>query len=104
MKSQLSPHLGSSHILLGRESMLSSPSIPRREEKNRQKQPMLSFRKKLRWVASALVFGPIVYALSIMYSAAPVYRAEATLLIDSSSNHSLSGDAQDTKCSRLWTC
>lgn len=94
MKSQLSPRLNSSPILLGRESILPNRPLPRREEKNGQKRQRWSFRQKARWAAAAFMLGPVVYVLSVMYFAEPVYRAEATLLIDSSVKHSPGGYAQ----------
>ncbi len=80
--------------------MLASRPMLRRELKRGEKPQRWAFHQKLRWLAATLVLGPVAYTLFVMYLADPVYRAEATLLIDALSQHSPSGYAPIAQASR----
>src|SRR5262249_1893062 len=61
------------------------------EEKKGRWWRRVPLGKMLRWLRPVALLGPVCLLLSAMYMEAPRYRAEATLLIDTPSEHSPGG-------------
>lgn len=94
MKGPLSPHLRPRYLPPERRKPLSSETIPQetRKEKAQKVHGWRRWRLRKKYPWSSFVF--LVSALASLYLAyteAPVYRAEATLLIEPSADHSLAG-------------
>jgi capsular exopolysaccharide synthesis family protein len=103
VKAQPSLHLQRPHALAEKErltSVVTQQGRPDRREKKRRWWRSHPFRKKYLWLAAVCLFGPALILLYTLYTAVPVYRAEATLLIGARGDQSLNSSETDVRNSR----